>query len=135
MIDTDFSCSSSASSSISTSTTSEYPSSPYIHEPQSLPIRQHNYTQQQETDSIGSYNRQRNQSHRQSIIARSLNKGQKVWHDAILDPDSTLMPWTKYCNEDKYSSNDERMLEPLSTTHSSSSILHAYYRDNDLYPL
>ena len=133
IVDTDHSSSSSTFSSISTSTTSHDTYSSNNHE-QEVPFgRKRSYSQNQHRNPTYDHNRTRHYSHGQSLIARSLNKGQKIWQEAILDPDSSLMPWTKYCNDEKYASN-ENTTEPISM-HSTPSFLHAYYRDNDFYPL
>ena len=79
------------------------------------------------------YARQRHFSHRQSLIARSLNRGQKIWQEAILDPDNSLMAWTKYCRDENYKYNEDSR-EPTSLHSTPSSILHAYYRKSELYP-
>ena len=132
-VDADLSSSSSNSSSISTSTTSHDSLSSNDHQQQNLYPRKRNYTQQPELESTFRNNRQRPYANRQSLIARSLNRGNKIWQEAILEPDHTLMPWTKYCNDDKYAS-EEQMLEP-SPANSTPSVLHAYYREHNLYPL
>ena len=132
-IDDSSSSSSSTSSSISTSTTSHDSYSSNDQQQQPSFERARAKSQQEERHPQDDFNRQRHFSYRQSLVARSLNRGQKMWQEAILDPDSSLMPWTKYCNEENYTSN-ENYREPISLS-SNPSVLHAYYRDHDLYPL
>ena len=124
----------STSSSISTSTTSHDSYSSNDHQNQQANFERYRAkSQQEEAHPQTEYSRQRRFSHRQSIIARSLNRGQKIWQEAILDPDSSLMPWTKYCNDENFVSIENNR-EPISL-HSIPSTLHTYYQENDLYPL
>lgn len=124
----------SSSSSMSTSTTSHDSYSSNDHENQAPSFERYRAkSQQEETHPQTDYSRQRRFSHRQSIIARSLNRGQKIWQEAILDPDSRLMPWTKYCNDENFITNDNSR-EPVSL-HSFPSNHYTYYKENDLYQL
>ena len=124
----------SSSSSMSTSTTSHDSYSSNDHQNQEPQFERYRAkSQQEESHPQADYSRQRRFSHRQSIIARSLNRGQKMWQEAILDPDSSLMPWTKYCNDENFTSI-ENGRQPVSL-HSIPSTHYTYYKENDLYPL